>query len=134
MTDNRAKETRITVGIAIALSVLAVPLVVVAGVASVVVIGRLPDSRAGFFPLSIILTFALFFATMAWRGFASICGTGPALTVRGWRLLAAVFVLVAVVGTIGHWAGMVLPLIIAVLCLYNDPAAARVLQWIGWSL
>lgn len=120
--------------IAIALLVLAVPLVVVSGVLSVAVIGKLPDSRADFFPLSIVLTFALFFAVMAWRGFASIRRTGPALTLCGWRFLAGAFVLVAAVGTIGHWAGLVLPLVVAGLCLHNDPTVARVLQWIGLSL
>jgi hypothetical protein len=30
----------------------------------------LPDSRGDFFSLSIALTFALFFAAMAWRGLA----------------------------------------------------------------
>jgi hypothetical protein len=115
------------------LLVLAVSLLVLAGVLSVAVIGKLPDSRGDFFPLSIVLTFTLFFAVMTWRGFASIKRTGPALSVRGWRLMAAAFVLVAAVGTIGHWAGAVLPLIVAILCLYNDPAVARILQWIGLS-
>ena len=77
---------------------------------------------------------ALFFGAMAWRGLASLRHTGPALSVRGWRLLAAAFVLVAAIGTIGHWAGAVLPLVVAVLCLYNDPAVGRILQWIGLSL
>jgi uncharacterized BrkB/YihY/UPF0761 family membrane protein len=122
------------VAIAIVLLIFAVPLLVVSGVLSAAIIGKLPDSRADFFPLSIVLTFALFFGTMAWRGFASVRRTGPALTVRGWRLLAGAFVLVAAVGTIGHWAGLVLPLLVALLCLYNDPAVARVLQWIGLSL
>jgi len=122
------------VAISIALLVLALPLVVAAGVLSLAIIGKLPDSRGDFFPLSVVLTFALFFATMAWRGFASIGRTGPALTVRGWRLLAGAFVLVAVVGTIGHWVGLVLPLVVAGVCLYNDPVMVRVLQWIGLSL
>lgn len=134
MTDTPRKERRVTVAISIALLVLALPLVVAAGVLSLAIIGKLPDSRGDFFPLSVVLTFALFFATMAWRGFASIGRTGPALTVRGWRLLAGAFVLVAVVGTIGHWVGLVLPLVVAGVCLYNDPVMVRVLQWIGLSL
>jgi len=113
---------------------LALPLVVVSGVVLVDVLVKLPHSRAEFFPLSFVLTFALFFAAMAWRGFASIGRTGPALTVQGWRLLAGAFVVVGVVGAIGHRAGLVLPLVVAVLCLYNDPAVARVVQWIGLSV
>jgi hypothetical protein len=73
---------RVTVAIALSLLLLALPLVVVSGVLSVAVIGKLPDSRGDFFPLSVVLTFALFFAVMAWRSFASIGRTGPALLKR----------------------------------------------------
>ncbi len=128
------KEKRITVAITIVMVMLAVPLVVVSGVVLVDVLAKLPGSRGEFFPLSVVLTFALFFAAMAWRGYASIGRTGPALTVQGWRLLAGVFLLVGVIGAIGHWAGLVLPLVVAVLCLYNDPAVARVLRGIGLSV
>ena len=54
--------------ISIVLLVLALPLVVVSGILSVAVIGKLPDSRGDFFPLSMVLTFALFFAAMHARG------------------------------------------------------------------
>jgi hypothetical protein len=134
MTEERLRERRITLAISTVLLGLALPLLALSGVVSVSVIGNLPDSRAGLFPLSILVTFALFFATMAWRGFASIGRTGPALSVRGWRLLAGGFVIVAVVGAMGHWGGVVLPLLVAILCLYNDPAVGKILQWIGWSL
>jgi hypothetical protein len=123
-----------TMAISTVLLLLALPLLALSGVVSASVIRDLPDSRAGLFPLSIVLTFTLFFATMAWRGFASLGRTGAALTVRGWRLLAGSFVVVAAVGAMGHWAGVVLPLVVAILCLYNDPAVARILEWIGWSL
>ena len=128
------RERRITIAISTVLLGLALPLLVLSGVVSAGVIRDLPDSRAGLFPLSILLTFAFFFATMAWRGFRSIGRTGPALTVRGWRLVAGGLVVVAAVGAMGHWAGVVLPLVVALLCLYNDPAVARILEWIGWSL
>jgi uncharacterized BrkB/YihY/UPF0761 family membrane protein len=134
LTDMTRRDRRITVAITIVMVMLALPLVVVSGVVLVDVLAKLPHSRAEFFPLSFVLTFALFFAAMAWRGFASIGRTGPALTVQGWRLLAGAFVVVGVVGAIGHRAGLVLPLLVAVLCLYNDPAVARVLQWIGLSV
>jgi hypothetical protein len=134
LTNERSRERKVGVAIAITLSALALPLIVLSGVLSVAVIGKLPDSRADLFPLSVVLTFALFFAAMAWRGFASLGRSGPALTVRGWRLLAGAFAIVAAVGMVGHWAGLVLPLLVAILCLYNDPAVARVLQWIGLSL
>jgi hypothetical protein len=131
LTHATRREKRITVAITIVMVMLALPLVVVSGVVFAGVLAKLPGSRAEFFPLSVVLTFALFFVAMAWRGFASIGRTGPALTVRGWRLLAGAFAVVGVVGAIGHWAGLVLPLVVAVMCLYNDPAVARVLQWIG---
>jgi len=131
LTHATRREKRITVAITVVMVMLALPLVVVSGVVFAGALAKLPSSRAEFFPLSVVLTFTLFFAAMAWRGFASIGRTGPALTVQGWRLLAGAFLVVGVVGAIGHWAGLVLPLVVAVMCLYNDPAVARVLQWIG---
>ena len=134
VTEQRLRGKRITVAISTVLLLLALPLLAMSGVVSASVIGNLRDSCAGLFPLSILLTFTLFFATMAWRGFASIGRTGPALTVRGWRLLAGGFVIVAVLGSMGYWGGAVLPLLVAILCLYNDPGVARILDWIGGSL
>lgn len=132
--EKRLPEKRITVAISIALLVLALPLLALSGIASTDVIANLPDSRPGLFPLSILLTFTLFFATMAWRGFASIGRPGPALTVRGWRLMAGGLVVVAAIGATGHWAGALLPLLVAIMCLYNDPVVAKMLDWIGWGL
>jgi hypothetical protein len=42
--------------------------------------------------------------------------------------------MLAVVGALGHWGGAMLPLVVAILCLYNDPVVGKILQWIGWSL
>jgi hypothetical protein len=134
VTEKREIERRVTLGISLVLLVLALPLLVLSGFSAVAVIGGLPDNREGFVTLSIVLTFALFFSAMAWRGFASVGCIGPALTVRGWRLLAGALVVVAAIGAVGHLAGLALPLIVALLCLCNDPAVGRILEWIGMSL
>src|SRR5438132_466204 len=91
---------------------------------------KLPAERTGFFVLSFPLTFAVVFGVVAVRGFASARRIGPALSVRGWRLVAGALVVVAAVGTFGHWAGGVLPLVVSVLCLYKDSVVAKLVRLI----
>lgn len=74
--ERRLAERRITLAISIALLLLAVPLLALSGLISAKVIANLPGSRPGFILLGVLLTFTLFFTTMAWRGFASIGRTG----------------------------------------------------------
>jgi hypothetical protein len=45
--------------------------------------------------------------------------------------VAGALVVVAAIGTFGHWAGGVLPLIVAMLCLYNDPVVAKWIRLIA---
>ena len=127
-------EKRIALGIAVVHLALAIPLLVLSGLLGAAVISGLPRSREGFLPLSVVLTFALFFSSMAWRGFVSLDRIGPAFTVRGWRLLACAFVAVGAIGAFGHWLGLFLPCTVAVLCLHSDPAMARLFRWIGLHL
>jgi hypothetical protein len=132
LADKARVERRITLGLAIFLLVIALPLMGLSAVIAADAFARLPETREGFLVLSFPLTFALFFSVMAWRGFASANHVGPVLTVRGWRILAGALLAVGGVGALGHWAGLVLPLVAAFLCLCNDPVVRRFLTSIGF--
>jgi hypothetical protein len=131
MADTAAIDRRVTWVVATIAAALAIPLIGSSALIAIDAVKKLPAERTGFLVLSFPLTFALVFGVVAVRGFASTRRIGPALSVRGWRLVAGALVVVAAIGTFGHWAGGVLPLIVAMLCLYNDPVVAKWIRLIA---
>src|SRR5438445_13849737 len=123
MADTAAIERRVTWLVTTVAAALAIPLIGLSALIAIDAVKKLP----AFFVLSFPLTFAVVFGVVAVRGFASARRIGPALSVRGWRLVAGALRVVPAVGTFGPWARGVPPLTVPMLCLYNDPVTA---QWI----
>jgi len=131
MADTAAIDRRVTWVVATIAAALAIPLIGLSALIAIDAVKKLPAERTGFLVLSFPLTFALVFGVVAVRGLASTRRIRPALSVRGWRLVAGALVVVAAIGTFGHWAGGVLPLLVAMLCLYNDPVVAKWIRLIA---
>src|SRR2546421_6375119 len=93
MADTAAIERRVTWLVTTVAAALAIPLIGLSALIAIDAVKKLPAERTGFFVLSFPLTFAVVFGVVAVRGFASARRIGPALSVRGWRLVAgALFV------------------------------------------
>jgi len=129
MSDSATLDRRVSLVIAVVTAAFAVPLLAASALLAIKAVEHFHD-RTWFLVLSFPLTFALVFSVVAVRGFASIRHSGPALSLRGWRLLAGALVVVALVGAYGHPAGALFPLLIAGICLLRDPAVAKWMHWI----
>lgn len=72
--------------------------------------------------LSIIISFVMFFGVIAFRIFISqMTNQRELMSIRGWRLLAIIFLLIGVISTIyGHWVALLLPSAMALFCLCKD--------------
>jgi hypothetical protein len=128
----KAGTRYLTLGVSVLMFVIALVLVCLAAVIAARVAFAMSKTDYWLFSLSVVLTFALFFSAMAWRGFSAVRRPGPALTTRGWRLLAVAFVLIGGVGALDHWAGLVLPFVVAFICLLADPAMLKLLRRMGF--
>lgn len=130
--DDGNLERRITIVIALLSAALSIPLFVLAvtlGYASLFA----PEPRMGILITSFPLTFALFFAVISWRGFASAQVAGAAISPRGWRLLALSFALLGTGFGLAHWFGAFLPFCLAGICLLGDPSALAFLRRLGFG-
>jgi hypothetical protein len=127
---NPIVERRITIGIAIISALIRLPLFVLSAVLTVASLSH-DDRSMGIFITSFPLTFALFFAVISWRGFASAKVIGSAISPHGWRMLAAFFFCLGVAVSFANWLGLVLPSVVASLCLLGDPKVVEFLKRIG---
>lgn len=119
------KEKLTNLSFSVILVLIEVPLVLLSGWFLVALVTRKPFDSQGLLLLSFPLTFALVFGILAWRGFASINVVGPALTVPGWRIVAALCVLIGLMAGAVNWVGMLLPFSVAVVCLQADPKVRK---------
>ena len=122
--------SRMTVGIltlvmgAIAVALL---LVLVFAVVKIDIFGAYRLAIGAF--LSIAGSFALFFSAIAFQGVTFVFRPRDELmSIRGWRFLALTLALLAGVCAIAfHWVALLVPLIMALICLLKDP---MVREWI----
>ncbi len=130
--DKPVIERRITIGIAIISGLISIPLFALAGLLGFAILSH-SDPRQGVLLTSFPLTLALFLAVVSWRGFASANIIGAAISPRGWRLLAAIFLALGLVVGFAHWFGIVLPAIVGFICLLGDPKVIAFLKRIGFA-
>src|SRR2546426_10086415 len=111
MADTAAIERRVTWLVTTVAAALAIPLIGLSALIAIDAVKKLPAERTGFFVLSFPLTFAVVFGVVVVRGFASARRIGPALSVRGWRLVAGGRVVVPAVVALGPSGGGVVSLV-----------------------
>ena len=82
----------------------------------------------------IFIPFVLFFGVVAFRGLATlISDSGEVMTIRGWRLLAALLFLCGMVGLVySHWVALLLPVSMALICLLKDKWVMEKLNSLWW--
>jgi hypothetical protein len=89
---------RLTIGVSIIATLISLPLFALATVLGLATQSH-PEPAKSILLTSFPLTFGIFFAVVAWRGFASAHVLGAAISPDGWRYLAAFFTVLGVVVT-----------------------------------
>ncbi len=83
--------------------------------------------------ISFLLPFCVFFGVVGVRGIMpSVANQRELMSSLGWRSLAFLLLLIGVIGLIfAHWVTILLPGIMALICLTRDPVIKNKLQAIG---
>jgi len=96
-------------------------------------LGSNADSSVAGLILSLIGSFAMFFAVISFQGATFLFKPRSELmTLAGWRSLAAALVLLGLVCAASfHWFAFVVPASIALFCLLREPRVQEWLQLLG---
>ncbi|MEB4593325.1 ATP-dependent Clp protease adaptor ClpS [Candidatus Thiothrix sp. Deng01] len=126
-----SKEKLVNLILSVILVLIEIPLILLSGWLIVSLVTKEPFDPHGLLSLSFPLTFTLVFGVLAWKGLASINVVGAALTVRSWRILAAICILIGVLAGSVQWVGILLPFLIAAVCIQADPLVRRFFTSVG---
>src|ERR1051325_3093834 len=116
-------------GLALFSGVVALALVALFIILVVKVVNAGPDRSIAGLILSVIGSFAVFFAVIAVQGTTSaLKPRGELMSLAAWRLLAATLALIGISCAVAfHWFAIMLPLAMAIICLWREP---KVREWL----